>query len=489
VPIAREKRLQLASKARLVRDRRSGGDVLLYPERGLALNPVAAAVARRLDGTRTVAAIAAEVAAEFQGAPVAEVERDVLAFLAELEQRALLSSSPAPAAPPVPVPVPVPEPPGGAAHPYTLIAELTYRCPLRCPYCSNPTELLSEDAELTTDEWRRVLADAAGLGVLQVHLTGGEPLARRDLEAVAAAARVAGLYTNLITSGVPLTRERLAALRASGVDHVQLSVQDADEAGADKVAGYPSFAHKLEVAAWVKAEGLPLTINVVLHRDNLDRIEAIIALAERVSADRLELANAQYLGWALANRDALLPTREQLDRAFAVASAARERLLGTMEMVFVTPDYYAEWPRACMDGWARRYVHVAPSGLVLPCHAAHTLPGLAFESVRERPLAAIWRDSPGLERFRGHEWMPEPCASCPRKEIDHGGCRCQAYHLVGDAVATDPACSRSPAHGIVEAARLAASAPRSSFLADQSPAGTRCSTAPRYLYRGVPHVA
>jgi pyrroloquinoline quinone biosynthesis protein E len=471
MPFAREDRPKLSAKARLVHDRRSGREVLLYPERGLALNAVASAVTRRLDGHRTVAAIAHEVAAEFPGAPPDEVERDVLAFLDQFHARALLEQAPA-----VPAPAPVPaRAPAADDHPYTLIAELTYRCPLRCPYCSNPTELASATAELTTDEWTQVFTDAASLGVLQVHLTGGEPLARRDLEAIVASAHAAGLYVNLITSGVPLSRERLAALRASGVDHVQLSVQDADEASADRIAGYASFAHKLEVATWVKAERLPLTVNVVLHRDNLDRIDAIIALAERLGADRLELANTQYLGWALANREALLPAREQLDRAFAVASDARARLLGRMEMVFVTPDYYAEFPRACMDGWARRYIHVAPSGFVLPCHAAHTLPGLAFESIRDRRLSAIWSDSPALERFRGHDWMPEPCASCPRKEIDHGGCRCQAYQLAGDASATDPACSRSAAHGIIEAARLAASAPR--------------PAAPRYLYRTVPRTA
>jgi pyrroloquinoline quinone biosynthesis protein E len=445
---------------------------------------VAAEVSRRLTGSRTVAEIAAEVAALFVDAPAGEVERDVLAFLEELGKRGLIEIG---GRPPSPSPSPSPSPTATAAddHPYTLIAELTYRCPLRCPYCSNPTELASATAELTTDEWSQVFTDAASLGVLQVHLTGGEPLARRDLEPIVASGHEAGLYVNLITSGVPLSRERLAALRANGVDHVQLSVQDADEASADRIAGYASFAHKLEVATWVKAEKLPLTVNVVLHRDNLDRIEAIIALAERLGADRLELANTQYLGWALANRDALLPTREQLDRAFAVASEARARLLGRMEMVFVTPDYYAEFPRACMDGWARRYIHVAPSGLVLPCHAAHTLPGLSFQSVRELPLRAIWSSSPGLERFRGHGWMPEPCASCPRKEIDHGGCRCQSYQLVGDASATDPACSRSGAHGIIEAARLLAS----QALRGATLASAPRPVAPRYLYRTAPRTA
>ncbi len=472
--LSRDDRPGLASKARLVRDRTSGRDVLLYPERGLGLNAVAAAVVRRLDGTRTVAALAVEVAAEFVDAPAAEVERDVIDFLEELGRRGLIEVAravahalPAKAAPTA----------GhegqelGSDHPYTLIAELTYRCPLRCPYCSNPVELAAAAGELSTADWCRVFGEAAALGVMQVHLTGGEPLARRDLEALVARAREVGLYTNLITSGVPLTRERLSALAEAGVDHVQLSVQDADQEGADRVAGYPAFAHKIEVAAWVKAAGLPLTVNVVLHRDNLDRVTEIIALAERLGADRLELANTQYLGWALENRAALLPTREQLERAFAVASAARARLLGRMEMIYVTPDYYASFPRACMEGWARRYVHIAPTGLVLPCHAAHTLPGLAFESVRDRPLAAVWRDAPGLERFRGDAWMAEPCASCPRKSFDYGGCRCQAYRLTGDAAATDPACSLSPAHGIIEAARLTAASPRAE---------------PRYLYRTLP---
>ncbi|WP_437608169.1 pyrroloquinoline quinone biosynthesis protein PqqE [Sorangium sp. So ce834] len=485
MPLAPGDRLILASKARLARDRASGREILLYPERGLALNPVAAAVAARLDGARTVAEIAAEIAASFASTPPDAVERDVLAFLEELAARGLLEerraaqavgAAAARGAPTTQGPALALE--GGAAadaashRPYTLIAELTYRCPLRCPYCSNPMELEGAAGELSTETWCRVFAEAAELGVMQLHLTGGEPLARRDLETLVRAARGAGLYTNLITSGVPLARERLAALRAAGLDNVQLSVQDADPERADRIAGYAAFDHKLAVAAWVKVEGLPLTVNVVLHRENIDHVPAIVALAERLGADRLELANTQYLGWALANRDALLPTRDQLERAFAVASAARERLLGRMEMVFVTPDYYAAWPRACMDGWARRYLHIAPDGLVLPCHAAHTIPGLRFESVRERPLAWIWREAPSMNRFRGDAWMAEPCRGCDRREADFGGCRCQAYHLTGDAAATDPACSRSPAHGVVEEARLRAAAAR--------------PAQPRYLHRGAP---
>jgi len=471
-------RMRLASKARLVRDRATGQEVLLYPERGLALSEVAAAIVRALDGTRTEGEIAARVAASFEGARLAEVERDVATFLGELRTRGLIED-----VQPVPVPVPVPENhmitgtdsgtgtgSGTGTHPYTLIAELTYRCPLRCPYCSNPTAL-ADTGELTTAEWTRVFAEAAALGVMQLHLSGGEPLARRDLEQLVAAARAAGLYTNLITSGVPLSRERLAALRAAGVDHVQLSIQDADPESADLIAGYPSFAHKLDVAAWIKAEGLPLTVNVVLHAANVERVPAIVALAERLGADRLELANTQYLGWALSNRVELLPTREQLDRAFAAAWAARERLLGRMEIVHVTPDYWADRPRACMEGWARRYLHVTPSGLALPCHAAHTLP-VRFDGVRERDLAWIWRESPGMALFRGDAWMKEPCRGCPQRHADFGGCRCQAFHLAGDAALADPACALSPAHGVVAEARLRASAPRGG--------------APRYLYRTAP---
>jgi len=354
-------------------------------------------------------------------------------------------------------------------RPYTLIAELTYRCPLRCPYCSNPSPLTSFDDELTTEEWCRIFAEAEALGVMQLHLTGGEPLARRDLEPLVRKGRELGLYTNLITSGVPLSRERLRALREEGLTNVQLSVQDADAESSDRIAGTPSFSRKLAVAAWVKAEGLPLTLNVVLHRANLDHVAEIIALAERLGADRLELANTQYLGWALSNREALLPPREQLDRAFALAFEARARLRGVMEIIYVTPDYYSTWPKACMEGWARRFLHIEPSGRVLPCHAAHTIPGIHFENAREKPLSAIWNDAPSMNLFRGEAWMPEPCKSCSRRAVDFGGCRCQAFHLTGSASATDPACSLSPSHALIEDARAAARAARGE---------------PVYLYRG-----
>ena len=343
-----------------------------------------------------------------------------------------------------------------AHRPYTLIAELTYKCPLRCVYCSNPIEYTRHDKELDTETWLRVFAEAEDLGVVQLNLTGGEPLIRRDLEELIAGARTLDLYTNLITSGIPLTRERLARLRALGLDSVQLSIQDVTAPASDRIAGLRSFDRKLEVAEWVKALGFPLTLNTVLHRENLDHVADVIALAERLSADRLELANTQYLGWALVNRAALLPSREQLDRAREVALAARRRLKRRMEVLFVTPDYYAEFPKACMDGWGRRFLLVAPDGLVLPCHAAHGLPGLEFDSVRRKSLSEIWRDSPGFNAFRGEAWMPEPCRSCDRRGVDFGGCRCQAYALTGDAAATDPVCTWAPRHDLVEAARAEA---------------------------------
>jgi PqqA peptide cyclase len=345
-----------------------------------------------------------------------------------------------------------------AYRPYTLVAELTYRCPLRCVYCSNPLDYARHSGELDTVTWQRVFREAEDLGVVQLNLTGGEPLVRDDLEALIEEARRVDLYTNLITSGVPLRRQRLARFRELGLDNVQISIQDVTAAGSDRIAGLRSFDRKLEVARWAKELGFPLTLNTVLHRENLDHVAEVIALAERLQVDRLELANTQYLGWALANRAALLPTREQLERARGIAAEARQRLRGRMEVLFVTPDYYTDLPKACMDGWGRRFIVVSPDGLALPCHAAHTLPGLTFDRVTERSLEDIWKDSPGFAAFRGEAWMPEPCRSCERRGLDFGGCRCQAFHLTGAAAATDPACRLSPDHGLIEAARAAATA-------------------------------
>ncbi|MCW5831235.1 MAG: pyrroloquinoline quinone biosynthesis protein PqqE [Labilithrix sp.] len=353
-----------------------------------------------------------------------------------------------------------------APRPYTLIAELTYRCPLRCPYCSNPTDLAAHDGELGTDEWTRVLGEAEALGVVQVHFTGGEPLARKDLEALVTRARELELYSNLVTSGVPLTKQRLAGLVERGLDHVQVSVQSARPDRADAIAGYAAHPQKIQVMRWVTELGLPLTMNVVLHRANLDEIDELVALAEDVGASRLELANTQYVAWALSNRDALLPTRAQLEAAGERAAKHKARLQGRMDVLFVKPDYFGTTPKACMDGWARRFIHMVPDGRVLPCHAATSITPLRFDSVKDRALADIWTSSEALLAYRGEAWMPEPCKSCERRTIDFGGCRCQAFALTGDASATDPACQLAPQHALVEAAR------------SREP-GER-----RYLYRG-----
>ena len=344
--------------------------------------------------------------------------------------------------------------------PFGLLAELTYRCPLACAYCSNPVDMVDYGDELTTAEWRRVLDEAHELGVLQLHLSGGEPLLRRDIVELAAAARDLGMYTNLVTSALGLSRRRAEELRAAGLDHVQVSIQADEPAISDRIAGTPSFARKVEACRLVKELGWPLTLNVVLHRQNIDRIGAVLRLAEELEADRVELANTQYYGWAWRNRDALLPSRSQLEQAEEVVSAARTRLKGRMDVIYVLPDYYSRYPKPCMGGWAQRQLTVAPNGDVLPCPAAQTLP-LPRASVREDSLARIWTESPLFQAFRGTDWMPEPCRSCDRKEIDFGGCRCQAFLLTGDAARTDPVCHLSPDHGLVEAAvRSANDGPR-----------------------------
>jgi len=343
-----------------------------------------------------------------------------------------------------------------AERPYTLVAELTYRCPLRCAYCSNPVRVAQRSPELDTASWRRVLREAAELGVVQVNLSGGEPLLRGDLEELVAEAHAHELYTTLITSGVPLERARLEGLAARGLDAVQLSFQDDRPAEARRMAGVEALEQKLRVAQWVRELALPLTLNAVLQRDNIARVPELVALAERLGAERLELANTTYLGWALVNRDQLVPERAAIERARACAREAAERLRGRIEVLFVLPDYHSDYPRPCMGGWARTIVLVAPDGLALPCHQARSIAGLAFQNVREAPLAEIWRESPGFRAFRGEAWMQEPCRSCERRQLDFGGCRCQAFALLGDAAATDPACHLSPRHALVVAAREAA---------------------------------
>ncbi len=337
-----------------------------------------------------------------------------------------------------------------AAPPLGMLAELTHRCPLHCPYCSNPLELTARRDELTTGEWLAVLDAARDLGVLQVHLSGGEPLARPDLPELVSRAAGLGCYVNLVTSGLGLTAARLDDLVGRGLAHVQLSVQGADAARADRIAGARAHDHKLVAAELIRSRDLPLTVNVVLHRANHDQVGALIALAERMGADRLELANTQYYGWALRNRDALMPTSEQLAAAEPVVRAAAARLRGTMEIVYVVADYHEPYPKPCMHGWGARQLTVAPNGDVLPCPAASVITTLPVENVRARPLREIWYESESFTAYRGEGWMREPCRTCDRRSVDFGGCRCQAFQLLGDAAATDPVCSRSPDRGVVD---------------------------------------
>jgi pyrroloquinoline quinone biosynthesis protein E len=349
--------------------------------------------------------------------------------------------------------------------PLALLAELTHRCPLRCPYCSNPLSLERGGAELDAAAWKRVLSEAAALGVLQVHFSGGEPLVRRDLIGLVGHAAQIGLYGNLITSGIGLDAARISALAEAGLEHVQLSLQDSEQVRGDRVAGLAGAqAQKHRAAQLVREAGLPLTINAVVHRQNLDRLSEIVELALALGADRLEIAHVQYYGWALPNRAALLPSRDQLDRATALVEAARVRLKGVLTIDYVVPDYYARRPKACMGGWARRFLNVTPAGNVLPCHAAETLQHLHFPNVAEASLAHIWYSDPVFARFRGTRWMPEPCRSCERREIDWGGCRCQAFALTGDDSRTDPACALAPDHVLLAVARDDATRPTPDFI-------------------------
>ncbi len=338
--------------------------------------------------------------------------------------------------------------------PLWLLAELTYKCPLQCPYCSNPLDFAGPrfKRELSTEEWCRVFREAKALGVLQLGLSGGEPTLRGDLEDLVREAHGLGLYTSLITSAYRLTKERLAALKAAGLDHVQISIQGADAELSDAVAGTASYGDKIAAYHYTRELGFPLTVNVVLHRRNLHQVEALIRLAESLGAERIELANTQFYGWALHNRAALMPTRAQLDDAWRVVQRERARLGTRLEIVWVLPDYHEQYPKPCMGGWARAYMTVTPAGEVWPCHAAGRITTLTFENVRAHPLAWIWEHSEAFTRFRGDAWMPEPCRSCPRKTQDFGGCRCQAFLVAGDAGLTDPVCSLSPHRHLIDAA-------------------------------------
>jgi PqqA peptide cyclase len=333
--------------------------------------------------------------------------------------------------------------------PLWLLAELTYRCPLHCVFCYNPTDFAQHADELSTDDWIRVLRQARALGAVQCGLSGGEPLLRDDLEAIVAEAHRLGYYTNLLTSGVGLTDARAAALKAAGLDHVQLSFQDSTREMNDFLSHTRTFELKQKVGQRIKAQGWPMVMNVVIHRLNIDHVDRIIEMAADMGAEYLELANTQYYSWALVNRDHLLPTHAQLQRAEAVTDAWRQKLQGRMKLFFVAPDYHEGVPKKCCNGWGSMFMTVTPDGAALPCHTARMLPGLQFPNVRDAELGAIWYDSEGFKRFRGTAWMKEPCASCDQKEVDLGGCRCQAFQLTGDAFAADPACAKSPDHALV----------------------------------------
>ncbi len=360
-------------------------------------------------------------------------------------------------APPSPARPPFPPPLG-------LIAELTHRCPLQCPYCSNPLVLDRVASELPTEIWLRVIDEAAALGVLQIHFTGGEPLSRRDLPGLVHRAAKAGIYTNIITSGVTLDDRAMHALKDAGIDHIQLSFQDIDPSENDRIGGYQgAFAKKRAAADRIRGAGLPLTLNFVIHRHNTARVAEMLAFAEALEAERVEIAHVQYYGWGLKNRAALLPTRAQLEDSTNVVEAARERLRGRMVIDYVVPDYHAARPKSCMGGWAQRFINISPAGKALPCHAAETLPGFDFPNVRVTSLAAVW-ESEAFQRYRGTAWMPEPCRSCDRRELDWGGCRCQAFAILGDAGQTDPACELSPHHYLMAEAAEESEAPAPAFV-------------------------
>ncbi|MBB6735224.1 pyrroloquinoline quinone biosynthesis protein PqqE [Cohnella zeiphila] len=333
--------------------------------------------------------------------------------------------------------------------PYAMTAELTHRCPLHCVYCSNPLELQKRESELTAQEWIDVFEQAGDMGIVQVHLTGGEPLLRPDLNELVVHARESGLFLNLITSGVGMTERRIRQLARSGIDSVQLSVQ-APEAGlADTIAGTKAHEHKERAAKWIRAAGLPLHMNAVLHRQNIHLVEDLIELCASWGADRLELANAQYYGWALLNRRQLLPTRDQLIAAEAAFARAKERFGHRIELIWVIPDYYEDYPKPCMGGWGNLSLTVTPDGTVLPCTAASGIKSMKFESVKERRLKWIWEESASFNAYRGFDWMAEPCRNCEHRFRDFGGCRCQAYLLTGDPSRADPVCARSPHHRLV----------------------------------------
>jgi pyrroloquinoline quinone biosynthesis protein E len=327
--------------------------------------------------------------------------------------------------------------------PRWLLAELTYSCPLQCPYCSNPIDFAKHGSELGTEDWLRVFSEARAMGAVQLGLSGGEPLVRKDLPILIKHARTLGYYTNLITSGYQLDENKIVDLKEAGLDHIQVSIQAPEKNLNDYLAGTDSFEHKKAVAHLVKKHGYPMVLCVVIHRQNIHLMRDILEMAVELGADYLELANTQYYGWAHLNRDQLLPTREQFQEAEAIAKVYKEKLKGRMKIYYVVPDFYEDRPKACMNGWGTTFLTIAPDGVALPCHEARILPGLDCPNVRDLSLQDIWFHSEAFNRFRGFGWMKEPCRTCPEQAKDFGGCRCQAYLLTGDMQAADPVCSKS----------------------------------------------
>jgi pyrroloquinoline quinone biosynthesis protein E len=348
--------------------------------------------------------------------------------------------------------------------PLSLVAEVTHRCPLHCVYCSNPLQMQSAERELHTEEWVSVFQQASALGVLHLHLTGGEPLARHDIADLVKAGREANLYVNMITSGLGLTADLLHELQDAGLEHIQLSLQDAEEQKANEFAGARAHAHKLKVADLIRKLEIAFTVNVVVHRENLDRLESILALAEALEPQRIEVAHVQYYGWALTNRNRLMPTPAQVEKSVRLITEAQSRLSGRIQLQAVLPDYNARYPKTCVGGWGRQMMLIDPIGQALPCHAAGIIPGLEFDSVRTRSLQWLWEHSPAFNRFRGNDWMAQPCSDCDRREIDFGGCRCQAFQLTGNAANTDPACSLSDQHESLVAITQASSSNTSQWV-------------------------
>lgn len=341
--------------------------------------------------------------------------------------------------------------------PLWLLAELTYRCPLQCAYCSNPLDIAKKIDELDTETWFRVMSEARKMGAAQLGFSGGEPLVRTDLESLIKEGRQKGYYTNLITSGIGMSADRVAAFREAGLDHIQISFQASSAELNDTIAGSnKAFTQKLAMAKEVKRQGYPMVLNFVLTQENIDQVEQMLLLAFELKADYVELANAQYYGWAFLNRLQLLPTQAQVQHAEAVTQRYREKWGKNIKIILVVPDYYENRPKACMNGWGSIFLTITPDGTALPCHSAKQLP-IEFPNVKDHSIETIWRDSQGFNQYRGDQWMQEPCRSCPEKHKDFGGCRCQAYMLTGDATNADPVCDKSPFHQRIKDSVLHAS--------------------------------